>query len=106
MHKALNLLKNIDSGVYLAKREPILISVLDGIVLKCHCKTSFLAAIYHPKIINLILPQCFLTNLIETFISGSKIVTGINGKILPGRSNTNYRKWNDNQRVKKQCPFL
>ena len=103
MHKALNLLRNIDSGVYLAKREPILISVLEGIVLKNHCNTSFLAVNYHPKIINLILPHCFLTNLVETFISGSKIVTGINGKILPGHSNTNYRKWmNDNRRVKKQ----
>ena len=94
MYKDLNFLKKTDSKVYLAEREPILISFLKGIVSKSHCNRFLLAviveAIYHLKNTNLILPHCFLTNLVEIFISGSKTVTAINGKILPGASDTSY----------------
>ena len=56
-------------------------------------------AIYHLKNSNLIIPHCFLANLAETFISGSKTVTAINGKILPSASDTTYRKWlNENEK--------
>ena len=94
MYKDLNFLKKTDSKVYLAEREPILISFLKGIVSKSHCNRFLLAviveAISHLKNTNLILPHCFLTNLVEIFISGSKTVTAINGKILPGASDTSY----------------
>ena len=94
MYKDLNFLKKTDSKVYLAEREPILISFLKGIVSKSHCNPFLLAviveAIYHLKNTNLIQPHCFLTNLVKTFISGSKTVTAINGKILPGASDTSY----------------
>ena len=47
-----------------------------------------------------------ITNLAETFISGSKTVTAIIGKILPGASDTNYRKWvNENGREKNRVPY-
>ena len=93
-----------------AEREPILISFLKGIVSKSHCSPFLLAviveAIYHLKNTNLILPHCFLTNLVEIFISGSKTVTAINGKILPGASDTSYRKWvNENGREKNGVPY-
>ena len=97
--------------VYLAEREPILISFLNGIVSKSHCNPLLLVviveAIYHLKNTNLILPQCFLTNLVETFISGLKIVTAINGKILSGAIDTNYRKWvNENGREKTESVIV
>ena len=69
----------------MTEREPILVSFLGGIISKNHCNPFLLAviveAIYHLKNSNLILPDCFLANLVETFISGSKTVTAINGKI-------------------------
>ena len=34
-----------------------------------------------------------MLNLIQTFISGSKTVTTLNGKLLPGGSDTTYRLW-------------
>ena len=105
MYKDLNFLKKIDSKVYLAEKEPILISFLKGIVLKNHYNPFLLAviveAIYHVKNTNLILPHCFLTNLIKTFISGLKTMTAINGKILPGASDTSYRKWVNEKRREK-----
>ena len=67
MYKDLNFLKKIDLNVYLADREPILISFLKGIVSKSHCNPFLLAviveAIYYLKITNLILPLCVLTTL-------------------------------------------
>ena len=110
MYKDLNFLKKIDLNVYLADRKPILISFLKGIVSKSHCNPFLLAviveAIYHLKITNLILLLCFLSNLIETFISGSKTVTTINGKILPVVSDPSHRKWvNDNRREKNRIPY-
>ena len=87
-----------------------MISFLKGIVSKSHCNPFLLAvieeAIYHLKNTNLILPHCFLTNLVKTFISGLKTVTAINGKILPGASDTSYRKWvNENGRQKNGVPY-
>ena len=110
MYKDLNSLIKIYSKVYLAEREPILILVLEGIVSKSHCNAFLLAVIvetiYHLKNTNLILPHCFITNLVETFISGSKTVTTINGKILRGASDTSHRKWvNENGREKNRVPY-
>ena len=42
---------------------------------------------------NVILPHCFLMNLVQSFISGSKVVSVINGKAAPGASYTSYKKW-------------
>ena len=76
--KDLNYLKHIDSKKYITERAPILVSFLEGITSKNHCNPILLAvvgeAIYHLKNSNLILPHCFLTNLVETFISGPTIV--------------------------------
>ena len=110
VYKDLNFLKKIDSKIYLAEREPILISFLKGIVSKNHCNPFLLSviveAIYHLKNTNLILPHCFLTNIFETFVSGLKIVTAINGKILPRASDTSYRKWvNENGREKNGVSY-
>ena len=62
-------------------------------------------AIYHLKNNNLILPHCFLSNLVEIFISCSKTVTAINRKILLSVSDTKYRKWL-NENGKEKILFL
>ena len=62
-------------------------------------------AIYHLKNSNLILPHCFLANLVETFTSGSKTVTAVNGKNLPSASDATYRKWlNENGKEENVVP--
>ena len=108
-YKDLNHLKNINSKKYTTEREPILNSFLEGIISKNHCHPFLLAviieAIYHLENNNLILLHCFLANLVETFISGLKTVTAINGKILPSANDTTYRKWlNENGKEKYVVP--
>ena len=56
-----------------------------------------LESIYHLKNRNLVLPHAFMSNLIQTVTSGSRTVTDINGKILPGASDPTYRTWFYNQ---------
>ena len=106
-YKDLNYLTHIDSKKYITEREPIFVSFLEGIIPKNHCNPFLLAvvAIYHLKNSNLILPHCFLAILVETFISGSKTVTAINGKNLPSVSDTTYKKWlNENEKEKNVVP--
>ena len=50
-------------------------------------------SIYHLQNGNLVLPHSFVSNLIQTTTSGSKTVTEVNAKILPGGSDTTYRTW-------------
>ena len=42
--------------------------------------------------LNLILPYCFLINLLQSFISGSKKVSSLNSKVTPGAGHTTYKK--------------
>ena len=94
---------NLDSKSFLKKVNPILTSFLSsvaGININTTTCSEYLykfcivvEAILHLKNQNLVLPHCFLLNLIETFISGSKTVTSLNGKVLPCASDTTYRKW-------------
>lgn len=42
---------------------------------------------------NVILPHCFMMNLVQAFVSGSKIVSVVNGKAAPGASYTTYKGW-------------
>ena len=49
--------------------------------------------VYHLRNLNLVLPHCFLGNLIQSCISGSKSVSVVNGKTSPGGSYTTYKNW-------------
>ena len=102
---------NLDSKSMLEKVNPILTSFLSSVVGVDIYKTTCSEYLYkfcivvegilHLKNQNLILPHCFLLNLIETFISGSKTVTSLNGKVLPCASDTTYRKWLKEQGLEK-----
>ena len=48
---------------------------------------------YHLRNFQLVLPFSFLGNLIQSSISGSKIVSVINGKTSPGGSYTTFKNW-------------
>ena len=52
-----------------------------------------LEALYNLKMPNVVLPHCFVKNLIQTTLSGSKTVTQVNGKLLPGSGDTLIRTW-------------
>ena len=48
---------------------------------------------YNLRNMNLVLPNSFLANLVQSCISGSKSVSVVNGKITPGGGYTTYRNW-------------
>ena len=56
--------------------------------------------------LNLILPYCFLINLLQSFISGSKKVSALNTKVTPGAGHTTYKSWIKNFGSNKiECPL-
>ena len=50
-------------------------------------------SIYHIKNSNAVLPHCFVMNLTQRQISGSKTVAVVNGKLLPGAGDSVLREW-------------
>ena len=100
-YKDASYMSSLHPRDFLNDRNKVLMSFLRSIVPSTrhysHQLAMIVESIYHLKNNNLILPHSFLANLIQTFISGSKTVTTINGKIIAGGSDTSYRKWlNDN----------
>ena len=56
--------------------------------------------------LNLILPYCFLINLLQSFISGSKKVSSLNSKVTPGAGHATYKSWIKNFGSSKiECPL-
>ena len=95
--------RNLNSKQFLEKTNPILKSFLSSAIGVDLDRTTcsqymfkfavVIEGIYHLLNQNTILPHCFMLNLIETFISGSKTVTALNGIVLPSASDTTYRNW-------------
>ena len=54
---------------------------------------STLEMCYHPRSLNLVLPHCFLGNLVQSQISGSTSVSIVNGKTSPGGGYLTLRSW-------------
>ena len=50
-------------------------------------------SIYHLRKRNLVLPFSFLLNIIQTFITGSKLVLTNNGMLPGGAKDTTYQTW-------------
>ena len=108
MYKDVESLQTLEPKKFIDERKsqnPLLVNLISsmiGVDISSVTNTNgkflysvcmIIESIYHLKNDNLILPHCFLVNLIQTFISGSKSVTAINGKLLPAASDTSYRKW-------------
>ena len=97
LYKNITYLSTMTPSAFLADRNPTLLSFIRSIV--CHKDpnsfqlASIVENIYNLRNNNLVLPHNFVTNLIQTFTSGSKTVTAINGKINSGGSDTTYRSW-------------
>ena len=96
-------LQSLDSKRFLNSCSSALLSVIEGCTGKrlehmFDTKDLFRYAVmveclYHLRNSNLVLPHCFLLNLIEKTVSGSKSVTAINGKLMPGAGDTTLREW-------------
>ena len=97
LYKDINFMMQLNTHEFLKGRNAVLMAFLRSIAPSKNPNSYQLAlvveAIYHLRNNNLILPHCFMLNLIQTFISGSKTVTTLNGKLLPGGSDTTYRLW-------------
>ena len=102
-YKDTGYLETLDPDEYVRNKEPLLITFLNGVTrhnvnTTIKQQTMYVYAmmiefIYHLRNQNLALPFSFLSNVIQTLISGSKTVTSINGKLLSGGSDTTYRVW-------------
>ena len=96
-------LQTLDSKSFLRDCNELLVQFLcgaTGVNLKLENDTKVLyrfamavESIYHLKNCNMILPHCFQMNLIQKQVSGSKTVAAVNGKVLPGGSDTTLRDW-------------
>ena len=81
---------------------PIIVSFLEGLSKRGfsfqNTKTKFyliciIESIYSFCNFNWVLPYNFVSNLNQSFISGSKMVTVLNGKLSPGGGYTTYLTW-------------
>ena len=105
-YKDTEYLKSFDSKTYLLQRNQVLLSLING----C-CDTKYqnqkdaslldviavaVEIIYCIRNLNLVLPHCFLMNHLENFVSGSKIVSVLNGKwILYPKKMATYQGKNE-----------
>ena len=61
--------------------------------------------IYLTYNLNLVLPHCFLINMLQNFVSDYKKGATLNGKVTPGAGYTTYKDWLVNFGNNKiQCP--
>ena len=96
-------MKILDSKLVINQFNSGILSFIEGLTGRCFNMTHdkqvlfkigvSLESIYYLKNSNLVLPHCFLTNIIETITSGSKTVTAVNGKVLPASGDTLVRYW-------------
>ena len=90
-------MKNLDTPEFLGNRNNILMAFLLSIYPAKDPNSFQLAmvveSIYNLRKSTLVLPHCYMTNLVQKSILGSKSVTALNGKLLAGGSDTTYRNW-------------
>lgn len=102
-YKNISYLCELDPKEFIFQRESILMSFIEGVSgrnLKNEGDSatifylaSLIENIYFLVNFNWILPHSFVSNLIQSFISKSKIVTTINGKIYPAGGYSSYLTW-------------
>ena len=102
-YKDTSYLSTLESKDFLQERNKLLMAFICGssnIEFENQTTAPFLYAmavavemIYFLRNLNLILPHCFMLNLIQSFTSGSKTVSKVNGKVTPGASYSTYKNW-------------
>ncbi|XP_057301718.1 uncharacterized protein LOC130636116 [Hydractinia symbiolongicarpus] len=97
-YKDPSYLMNLGSQSFLLERDEFISSFICSIAsIKIedqtnktflYCLAVTVEMIYFLQNQNVILPHCFMMNLVQAFVSGSKIVSVVNGKAAPGASYT------------------
>ena len=103
LYKNTAFLSTMNSKSFLQNRNQLLLDFITGAInfdytkqdnsLVLYSLAVVVETVYLLRNMNLILPHCFLANLVQSFISGSKTVSLINGKISPSASYTTYKNW-------------
>ena len=98
-------LEVINVNTYIKDRNPLIIAFLEGLSQKEFLSNNnpsnstkfqfccLLENIYCMTNLNWVLPMSFLSNLVQSLVSGSKIVSLLNGKLTPGGSYSTYLNW-------------
>jgi len=104
----------VDVDDYVMLCDPLLRSFMEGVSNKKFSNLSTTAKmkightienIYGLCNLNWILPLSFSTNLVQSAVSGSKMVTEINGKVTSGGGYGSYRNWlKENGKLPLKCP--
>ena len=102
-YKNIDYLKYLNPREFVKERNKIVVSFLEGISGlnfesdlsdgKFYGIACAIESIYLLRNFNWVLPNSFILNLIQSFISGSKSVTAVNGKVYPSGSYTTYNEW-------------
>ena len=114
-YKNERFLSTLNLKDYLKERNQMLLSFINGCCnisyeheeheVLLYSLASTVEMIYFIRNLNLVLPCSFLVNLQQSFVSGSKTVSCLNGKISPGAGYTTYKKWLDIQgKNELKCP--
>jgi len=114
-YKDTNYLCSLNSKQFIKERNKLLLEFICGAInieFEQQSSPSFLYAIavtiemvYFLKNLNLVLPHCFMINLLQSFTSGLKTVTNMNWKCAPGASYTTYKTWlNEQGKDSLACP--
>ena len=107
LYKDANALQQLNFSDYLANRDKCVVAFLAGSSGIAFDKERdpqvkygscvVVEAIYFLRNLNVILPYSFLSNLIQSLVSGSKTVTRINGKVIPSGSYPTIQSWLEEQ---------
>ena len=114
-YKDTDLLATLDSKSFLRDRNQLVLSFING----C-CKVAYQGQIENQTLFaisvaveiiyficnfNLVLPHCFLLNLLQSSVSDSKTVSALNGKVAPGARYTTYKKrLEEKDKLPLHCP--
>ena len=107
MYKDPSILTKLDFSKYLKERDSCVVAFLEGVSgiafgkeknpqVKFACCVS-IESIYHLRTLNVILPYLFLSNLLQSVVSGSKTVSAVNGKLYPSGSYPTIQSWLEEQ---------
>ena len=102
-YRDVEVLQTLNSEKFISSVSPFITRFLSGCSGKAFSSISdtkvlfriavVIESIYHIKNSNAVLPHSFAMNLTQRQISGSKTVAVVNGKVLPGASDSVLRDW-------------
>ncbi len=102
IYKDENKLSKLDPDIEIFNHDPLFLSLLEGMSKRDFMFVEKQAKFHYLCIMesalslvnfNWVLPFNFVSSLIQSFVSGSKVVTTLNGKLSPCGGYTTYLEW-------------